>query len=190
MGIARQLLVIGLLGICHAAGASVSTATDARRCSLRPPPPETGFDPVGVAAYAQVIVRARADSSAPHAGPRGPGPQSLVYLTVIEVIDSGGLALPAPLTLVGQLTDKSDFNSEAVPYRWTRHDGLTGACFAYTYQRGGEYLLLLRGTTPESLTPYWAPLAPTNEQVRGATDPWVEWVRANHHRSSDGRGGV
>ena len=27
------------------------------------------------------------------------------------------------------------------------------------------------------LTPYWAPLAAVNEQVRGGQDPWVAWVR-------------
>ena len=190
MRVSGQVLVVGLLGICHAAGATVPSAVVDRRCSLRPPPPENGYDPVGLVAYAQVIIRARADSSTAHDGPRGLGPQSLVHLTVIEVIDSGGLALPAQLALVGQLADKSDFNVESVPYRWTRHDGLTGACFAYTYQRGGEYLLLLRGATPGSLTPYWAALQPTNEQVHGAADSWVEWVRANHHRSGATTGGV
>jgi hypothetical protein len=27
------------------------------------------------------------------------------------------------------------------------------------------------------LTPYWAPMAANNEQIRGADDPWVVWVR-------------
>ena len=27
------------------------------------------------------------------------------------------------------------------------------------------------------LTPYWAALAATNEQVRGHDDPWLRWVR-------------
>jgi hypothetical protein len=190
MRIVRQAWTVGLLAICHAAGASAPGPTVDRRCSLRPPPLQSGNDPVGMVAYAQVIVRARADSLTAHDGPRGLGPQSLVHLTVIEVIDSGGLAVPAQLSVVGRVADKSDFNGESVPYHWTRSDGLTGACFAYAYQLGGEYLLLLRGATPGSLTPYWAPLQPTNEQVHGAADPWVEWVRANHHRSSAKTGGV
>jgi hypothetical protein len=27
------------------------------------------------------------------------------------------------------------------------------------------------------LTPYWAALQPVNEQLRGAADPWLLWVR-------------
>jgi hypothetical protein len=26
-------------------------------------------------------------------------------------------------------------------------------------------------------TPYWAPLQPVNEQIRGESDPWFAWVR-------------
>ena len=49
-----------------------------------------------------------------------------------------------------------------------------------TFTTGCEYLLLLaQPQVPQSepLTPYWAALAATNEQVFGQDDPWVEWVR-------------
>jgi hypothetical protein len=47
-----------------------------------------------------------------------------------------------------------------------------GNCYALTYRSGAQYLLLIKAGTP-----YWAPLAPTNEQVQGEDDAWVSWVR-------------
>ena len=151
--------------------------TDHRRCSLRPPPPTDGYDPASMAKYASVVLRVRADSTSPSVGRPPFLPQSLVFFTVLEVIDSGSVAVPTSLAFDGRLTDKPDFNTGTVPYRWVRPDGLSGACFAYSYQRGGEFLLLLTGSTLKALTPYWAALQPTNDQVRGATDPWIAWVR-------------
>jgi hypothetical protein len=45
------------------------------------------------------------------------------------------------------------------------------------YRRGAEYLLLLTREQAGELTPYWSPLAPTNEQVSGPDDPWIQWVK-------------
>lgn len=43
---------------------------------------------------------------------------------------------------------------------------------------GAEYLFLLnRVDRMDGLIPYWIALGPTNEQIRGADDPWVRWVR-------------
>ncbi|MBP6444776.1 MAG: hypothetical protein KA267_12185 [Gemmatimonadales bacterium] len=141
--------------------------------------PRDGYDPVPLVASARVILRARADSAtaAPRSARAGPGPRGGVQFTVLEVIDSGGLTIPATLRLLGQLSDNPDFNTRPVPYRLVRGDGLRGACNAYTYQRGGEFLFLLQGDTVDALHPYWTGLKPTNEQVRGAADPWVTWVR-------------
>jgi hypothetical protein len=69
-----------------------------------------------------------------------------------------------------------DFNPAPVPYPAVRPAGQRGSCFAEEYRRGGEFLLLLKRTAGH-LTPYWAALAPTNEQIRGADDRWVRWVR-------------
>jgi hypothetical protein len=44
--------------------------------------------------------------------------------------------------------------------------------------RGATYLMFLRRLDGE-LTPYWSPLAPTNEQVMPLGEEWVEWVRPN-----------
>ena len=55
--------------------------------------------------------------------------------------------------------------------------GGCGGCFAHEYRDGAEYLLMLKGVTP-----YWAPLSPTNEEVSGAQDPWVLWVKGQLSR--------
>jgi hypothetical protein len=72
--------------------------------------------------------------------------------------------------------DSDDFNDRPVPYDWVRSSGTSGSCFAFDYREGAEYLLFLR-SIGGVLTPYWAPLAPTNEQVTGPEDPWVIWTR-------------
>jgi len=71
-----------------------------------------------------------------------------------------------------------------VPYDFIRPGGRWGNCFALTYRAGAEYMLLLRraeypsSAQPNELTPYWAPLSPTNEQqIGGASDAWFVWVR-------------
>ena len=173
------VLLLGL-GVTPAGINVVSDSAADRRCSPTGGMPRDGYDPVPLVASARVILLARADSAtaAPRSWQGGLlGPPSGVQFTVLEVIDSGGLPIPASLRLVGQLSEKPDFNTRPVPYRLVRGDGLRGACNAYRYQRGGEFLFLLQGNTVDALHPYWTGLQPTNEQVRGATDPWVTWVR-------------
>lgn len=77
-------------------------------------------------------------------------------------------------TFRGYLVDEDNFNTLSVPYQLLRRSG--GSCYSQRYRQGGEYLFLLdrRG---DVLTPNWIPLGPTNEQIRGADDPWVKWVR-------------
>lgn len=182
IGLWQVAIIIAAAG--YSTGSSVAHAppAESRRCSLIPPPPASGYDPTSLLTARTVIVRARADSSSAGRGRSLLDGRSLVHFTVLEVIDSGGIDLRAHLSFAGETSDKADFNTGSVPYHWPRSEAQTGACFAYTYQRGGVFLLLLRGSTIDSLTPYWAPLRPTNEQIRGASDPWVEWVRANRHR--------
>ncbi len=83
----------------------------------------------------------------------------------------------ARLMMPGMLVDRDDFNPGPVPYRMVRRTGQRGDCIAREYRRGAEYLLLLR-RIGASLTPYWAALAPVNEQIRGGDDPWLLWVRS------------
>jgi hypothetical protein len=174
-----------LLLLC-ASGASASVpsfaaAADLPLCSLDPAPSEKGFDPKRLVRAAHVVVVARADSSSRLVLEPGGRLFPVVHFSVIETIDAGSMNLPSDLRIPGGLTSRSEFNQDPVPYRWVRPSGQRGSCFSSEYQQGGEFLLLLRGPSADSLSPYWAPLAPTNEQVQGRDDPWVTWVRRARH---------
>lgn len=80
------------------------------------------------------------------------------------------------LVFPGTIVEQSDFNEGSVPYQMVRPSGQRGDCYAREYRVDGEYLFLLRDDEG-TLTPYWVPLAPTNEEIRGEDDPWVAWVR-------------
>jgi len=126
---------------------------------------------------AEVIVRVRAvDSVTVEVPPEGGWyGKAQVTFTILQTLK--GPRIASDLTLPGAIVDHDDFNRLSVPYRMVRPSGQRGSCFTGEYKLGGEYLLILR-TQNGSLTPYWAPLAPLNEQIRGADDPWVQWVRA------------
>jgi hypothetical protein len=119
---------------------------------------------------ADLIVRAQAIAVSPDA--RVPG--GSVLLRVLEVL-RGAHERPF-LTVPGELAEYRPDPARRPPYREIdcvgREPGC-GGCFARRYREGKEYLLLLKGGTP-----YWAPLAPTNEEISGGEDPWVAWVRA------------
>ena len=96
-----------------------------------------------------------------------------------EVLERlAGDSVPDSLTLSGRLVDSDDFNSNPVPYRIVRRAGQRGHCFADEYRAGAEYLLIMKYRSATLLSPYWIPLAPFNEQLRGSGDPWLAWVRA------------
>ena len=172
-----------LLGVAGSyATTTPAVRPDASRfCSLSPPPPDTGFDPTRLVRFAQVVVLARADSQSRTGQLPGGRTYSVVHFTVTETIDSGKMHIPVSLRVPGDVTTQPDFNPAAVPYHWVRPSGLRGSCYASGYQQGGEFLLLLRGPSADSLDPYWAALSPTNEQVHGRDDPWVAWVRRVRH---------
>src|SRR5262249_8223551 len=98
--------------------------------------------------------------------------------------------VPTPLLVIqGQLTPEDDDNDSPFPFAFVRRGGRHGNCFATTYRAGRAYVLMLnpanqtnrpsQGAFVPTLTPYWEPLAPTNEQVSGASDRWVKWVRSH-----------
>jgi hypothetical protein len=82
----------------------------------------------------------------------------------------------APLTLLilGQLVPTHPTNEGPFPYDWPRHRG--GTCWAFDYTVGREYLLVLRTTRGDRLTPYWASMTLANEQLRDSPDPWLSFV--------------
>jgi hypothetical protein len=94
------------------------------------------------------------------------------------------------LVFPGTVVDRDDFNPDSVPYTIVRLAGQRGDCEAKEYRLGAEYLFILRPSRRGGLTPHWRPLAPFNEQVRDAADPWVEWVRARVRQSSASQRGA
>lgn len=103
----------------------------------------------------------------------GPVADGLIAFAVLRVMK--GPSLPTVIRIPGKMTDQDDFNDEPVPYSFVRRAGRHGSCFAYEYRANAEYVLFLR-PGGDVMTPYWAPLAPMNEQVRPDGDPWIEWI--------------
>jgi len=131
-----------------------------------------------------VLVQAEGLATEPgSSAPSGPlaSSKTQIRFRVIEVLK--GATPGATITFNGSLSDHDDRNDRPAPYDFVRPDGRHGNCFALEYRQGAQYLLLLKRSSedayaqPDVLTPYWAPLAPTNEQVFGAPDPWLAWVR-------------
>lgn len=82
----------------------------------------------------------------------------------------------ATIILNGYLSDSDDFNDRPVPYDFVRPGGRGGSCSAYEYKQGASFLLFLKRIDGK-FTVRWYPLAPTNEQLHAANDPWLAWVR-------------
>ncbi len=166
---------------------STGTSRPSLRCeiisdSATTPPPPDSILAARLIFDAVVVVRARAvesDSRGSSGTPVSPGRVRFERLEVIKGTDS----LPRFFTVDdAALTDHDDFNPQPVPYRFVRPSGLRGTCYAKAYRQGAEYLLLMTRQPDGTLTPYWAPLKPTNEELRGLTDPWLQWVRAHQRQ--------
>ncbi len=174
--------VFGASVATGAAGAFSAPDASPNRCTVGPlrDNPEGYFWPLpNIRAFvdeAELIVRARATALGP------PLPLSIVaarletsiQFVVLEVLkgDSARTRISVP----GETTRRDDFNNGTVPYRMVRQGGRMGNCVATSYKLGAEYLLLLK-TKNDVLNPYWAALAPLNEQITGSDDAWVTWVR-------------
>jgi hypothetical protein len=100
-------------------------------------------------------------------------PDSVIRFKVLEVLR--GEAKPE-ITLHGYLTNIDDFNEQPAPYNFVRRNGRRGSCFANSYRRGAEFLLVLKKTQSGDLTVNWYALGPVNEQLHSPTDPWLIWV--------------
>ena len=123
----------------------------------------------------EVILRAKVRFARAAASPI----QGRVTFDVLEVIK--GIFAGRHLTIAGRITDTPASRNRQPPHQQLdcMRAGGCGGCFAYDYRDGAEYLLMLKGGTP-----YWAPLAPTNEEISGAQDPWVLWVKGQLSRKN------
>lgn len=148
-------------------------------CSTRPPVDFSVARTRRIVRNAEVVVRAVMVGSATGKTLK-PWDADTLAFEVREVLK--GENVPDTLPIPGVIVDWDDVQEDTVPYRSHRIMYSGGECITSFYKLGTEYLLLLN-RMPEvprlaGLTPYWAILAPTNEQIRGPDDPWVAWVRA------------
>jgi hypothetical protein len=99
-----------------------------------------------------------------------PWASTIVRFSVVESLKGPKATV---LSVHGELVAKDDPNDQTPPYTFVRPGGRRGNCYADTYRRGADYLLFIKGGKP-----YWSPLAPTTEQLFGANDPWLQWVKS------------
>ena len=158
----------------------VFVAAPAQPCTIvRPPSPRE------MVRSADVIVRAIAVQYA--IPPANSGlfttgvPDSVVRFNVVEVLK--GETVPEEVVLHGYLTARDDFNDQKPPYTFVRPGGRSGSCFANSYRRGAEFLLMLQGSGT-SFTINWYALGPVNEQLRSRDDRWLVWVRQEVKREA------
>jgi hypothetical protein len=161
----------------------VSGAVPALSCSIVKPP-----DPVVMVRQADLILRVTAVE---YSG-QGPGttwttgvPVSDVRFAVEEIVK--GIYEKPTIILPGYLSERDDWHDQTPPYTFVRPGGRSGSCFANTYRKGGQFLLVLKklnsvslglaGRPADGYTVNWYALGPVNEQLRSANDPWVQWVR-------------
>jgi len=151
----------------------IAGAATAFACSANP------LSPDQLLTKSDVIVRATAIGykKMPDQRYRTTGvPESLIEFRVEEVLKGG--EVPPTLVINGYLSDQDDFNDRPVPYGFVRRSGRRGSCYANDYKEGAEFLLFLK-KNEAALTPYWAALTPTNEQLHAADDAWLAWVRGH-----------
>lgn len=176
LGAARAALFgLALLGGVAAAPLRSGPPPVERHCSTEPPTKFTADRPRWIVWDAEVIVRAKAIGAVPAPAASKRPDATHVAFAVLEVLKGDA---PDTLAFYGGLDDRDSFQEGPVPYEMFHRWYGGGDCLAMTYRPGGEYLLLLSYSERWGvLDPYWQILAPTNEQIRGADDPWVRWVR-------------
>ena len=135
---------------------------------------------------ADVIVRVEAEKYV--LAPKNPDtwtgiePDSKISFKVLEVVR--GKMQADYLILPGILVQTDDFNDQPPPYSSVRSEGRRGNCFASSYRSGGQFLLILKKKSDGTLSVNWYALAPVNEQLHSANDPWLLWVRKQASKSN------
>lgn len=122
-----------------------------------------------ITADAEQIVRVEAVKQLPAAADRA---RNEVMFKVLEVLKGRLPDGSTTLTLPGQTNQYDGPNDAKPPYDFVRPGGRHGNCHAGDYKLGRQFLLFLKSGTTS-----WTPLSATNEEVSGADDPWVLWVR-------------
>lgn len=174
--IGNKMKVAGLLSIVALAASTVYVSVYA--CSTA----SAETNPEILVRNTEIIVRATAIG---YGDPTPPDQRMRFIEFRVEEILKGELAQSA-LLIKGFLTETSDYNDRPVPYDNVRPMGRGGSCHAFHYKKGADFLLFLKrhdAGNKENLkwgeiTPYWASMAPTNEELYSSNDAWVGWVKA------------
>jgi hypothetical protein len=103
------------------------------------------------------------------------GERAVVDHKCIRTIKGNACREGEALSITGYVWDKDELRADARVPRTAARSSADGPCVAMGYVADGWYLLFLKRTEGK-YSPYWRALAPTNEQVSGLNDPWVEWV--------------
>lgn len=138
---------------------------------------------------AEIIVRATATGYAGR--PADSSQIRSIEFRVEEILK--GENVPNTFLIGGFLTGEDDFNDGPIPYNGVRPMGRHGSCYARHYKQGAEFLLFLKRHNPSDersmlwgeITPYWASMAATNEQLSSSADAWLLWVREYLRRSNE-----
>jgi hypothetical protein len=154
-------------------------------CSLSAYPAFSIARTQNLVAGASVILRATVTGSErAGAGDRFPGAARVVF-AVDEVLRGEGVGdtLRIPGIILDQDAVTPDPRDPIPHFEFIRR--MSGSCRATTYRMGSQYLLLLRPRAEYdgSLDPYWATLAPTNDEISGPADRWLGWVREEMGRN-------
>ena len=167
-------MLLGWRECLTAIALSLAVASSAHPCTRTTP-----VSVVDMVAQADAVVRAKAMPAADGAKAAGSVENAgVVRFDVLDIV-KGDRQL-STLVLPGSLVEGDDFNDHAPPYRVVRPSGRTGTCYSDEYRAGAEYLLVLKQSTDSSRwTTRWYALGPVNEQLTGADDPWLRWVRMN-----------
>jgi len=147
------------------------------------------MDPEILVKNTEIIVRATASGYAE--SPVDGSWIRFIKFRVEEVLK--GENVPNTFLIRGFLMEKDDFNDRPVPYDYVRPMGRGGSCSARHYKQGAEFLLFLRKHDPNeedsqewgAITPYWASMAATNEQLRSSDDAWLLWVKEQLRKSNE-----
>jgi hypothetical protein len=146
-------------------------------CSIVGPLPT----PIRLIEQADLVVQARAEEQVASPGVSNNFLAKTPWQVRFRIVAvHKGTFAGSELTFNGRLEGRDDLNDRPVPYDHVRPGG-SGSCYALGYRQGAQYLLLLKRSRPDGQTagdwtPYWAPLGPTNEQLRNESDPWLTWV--------------